>query len=104
MTDQDAILDQWLATSAFEDDRMIAEKVRAGGPDEWHDAMMGRSIEGADPLSAWVIRQPQCDRATALHVWLALGPEYYAGNDWIQPKGKYWDKSIIELIQEIVDR
>lgn len=56
----------------------LAKYLEDNGPDEWHKIASGWNWDaGVEPLD-WIIRQPQCDQATALLIYWKGGPGFLA--------------------------
>jgi Domain of unknown function (DUF4274) len=60
---------------------VLAGYLEKGGPDEWHKIASGWNWDGGVEPLKWIIRQPQCDRATALLVYWKGGPGFMAQYD-----------------------
>jgi hypothetical protein len=88
MNDDDRRLLEWAECSPVERSRTgeICEKryvryarwlMSEAGPDDWHIAADSWNWDnGLMPLT-WIIRQRQCDKATALNIFYLSAPEYY---------------------------
>ena len=49
-------------------------------PDVWFDVTTSLNWDNSERVLAWIVSQPQCDRANAALVFWGCDPEYYARN------------------------
>lgn len=74
-----------------------------GDPDVWHDAVTGWNTDGGYTPIRWVMRQPDCDRATARWLFFYLDvsgfAEQFAQSD-LQP----WQREPVDIAKELWDR
>src|SRR5262249_23001942 len=62
----------------------LTKVLEQSDPDVWHQVANGWNWDGGVAPLAWMIRQPQCDRGTALLIYWHGGPGWfkqYAGRD-----------------------
>jgi len=72
-------------------------------PDVWHQVAMGWNWDGGVAPLVWMIRQPQCDRATALLIYWRGGPGSfleYSGRDEVPA----FALEVFDLLAEVEDR
>jgi hypothetical protein len=60
-----------------ESDRILIEWLERHGPDEWHCVARSWNWDQGYAVLTWIATQPQCDRATAQHLFLLSSPEYF---------------------------
>jgi hypothetical protein len=66
--------------------RWFCSRLKSATPDEWHSVAEEWNWDQDIAPLYWIIRQPQCDKATALTVFYRASPED-AANDFASPKG-----------------
>jgi hypothetical protein len=111
LADVDKILDEWASSNTYwgiKDDRFrwLAAWLRSASPDGWHAMADGWNWDnGIEPL-AWIARQPDCDKATALTIYWRTEPHYYAQYDWLPPGGQKatWDELVAATAVQIAAR
>ncbi len=109
ISDPEEMLDAWVEVTNYwgiKDDRFkwLAGRLRSANPDEWHAfATQWNWDNGLAPL-IWIAKRPECDRATAAHIYWGLGPEYFAKYGCEEPDPGYWDDLSYSTIQDIVER
>lgn len=54
----------------------LIEYLQKSDPDEWHKIARGWNWDGGVGPLSWLIRQPQCDRGTALLIYWKGGPGF----------------------------
>ena len=58
--------------------RWYVDRLRSSTPDEWHDAARHWNFDYDLAPLIWILRQPMCDKATALQIFYLLEPWHYA--------------------------
>lgn len=57
----------------------VDQKLKSMGPDGWHRLALYANWDYTDDaVWQWIIRQPDCDKATALAIFWKAHPDYYA--------------------------
>jgi Domain of unknown function (DUF4274) len=102
LSDPDEMLDAW--AEARDDRRWVVDKLRAGGPDDWHSMATNWNWDNGIAPFIWITRQPDCDKATAAHFYWGLGPEFYFGGGW-NPEDSLEDHRFnYSVLLDLIDR
>jgi hypothetical protein len=73
-------------------------------PDVWHQVAMGWNWDGGVAPLEWMIRQPKCDRGTALLIYWRGGPGFfkqYARREDVPPE---LSSELFNLLEEVEGR
>ena len=90
-SDPDKLLSSWATWTAASGEgskaiEWFCSRLKAATPDEWHCVAQEWNWDQDIAPLYWIIRQPQCDKATALTVFFRASPED-AAEDFASPKG-----------------
>ena len=85
-TPEQAFVDDWMAARGIalfsydddESDALIFDWIRLQGPDAWHKYAISFNWDFGTEIARWIVEQPQCDRGTALYLYYAAQPDFYA--------------------------
>ena len=105
--DTDEMLDIWAANvdPAHLDPKLTIAFVtwlKAGSPDDWHHTAMHWNWDNDIAPLLWIIRQPDCDLATAVEIYYLADPYHYfspKSDRAPEDRGEYY-----ALIMEIRER
>jgi hypothetical protein len=62
-----------------EHERTLVTWLEAHGPDDWHQVAIDWNWDAGLDVLAWIAAQADCDRATAQHLILNGGVDYFVG-------------------------
>jgi hypothetical protein len=82
----EAFVDDWMRARGIEQfsysdnasDELIFDWIREQGPEAWHVYATGFSWDSGTDTARWIVDQPGCDKGTALYLYYAATPAYYA--------------------------
>jgi hypothetical protein len=109
LADPDQMLEAWAEVRDYwgrKDDRFfwLIDRLRAGGPDEWHSFATNWNWDhGIAPL-IWITRQPSCDKATAAHFYWGLEPSFYFAGGWNPDKSLEDHRFSHSVLLDLLDR
>lgn len=98
MDDPDQMLESWIKYHPGDLDivyqkrfRALAAWLRQANPDDWHQMAESWNWDyGFGPL-LWIVRQPECDLATAAMIYYLADPSHYEGPDNdLDPSSEYY--------------
>jgi hypothetical protein len=73
------------------------------GPDEWHRWATNANWDYGTDLMRWVIDQESCDKGTALSVYYAAQPDYWAQYDTVEAARADVSGETVELMVAICE-
>jgi len=109
-TPEEAFVDAWLIEHqldhfSYDDgtsDDLVFDWVRQQGPEDWHRYATGFNWDSGTEIARWIIDQPGCDKGTALYLYYAASPGFYAQYPSIEAaRAAYIDEEAVELMTAI---
>lgn len=80
MTPQEDFVRRYVEQGLETDDevQIFLAWLQASGPDEWHRWAINWNWDYGQQLFEWIVSQPGCDKGTALSVYYAAQPDFFA--------------------------
>src|SRR4051812_5920498 len=106
-TPEESFVDTWMIERGIEQfsyddgagDDVAADWIMSQGPDAWHKFAIGFNWDFGTDVAQWIVDQPGCDRGTALHLYYAAQPGYYAQYPSLDAaRAEYADEDAIALM------
>lgn len=110
MTPEERFVDDWMrargiARFSYDDgagDEVAGDWIMAQGPDAWHKYAIGFNWDFGADVARWIVDQPGCDKGTAIFLYYAAQPGYYARFESLEAaRADFVDDEAFELMPAI---
>jgi hypothetical protein len=109
-TPEQAFVDDWMAARgvaqlSYDDvgsEALIFDWIKAQAPDAWHKYAISFNWDEGTEIARWIVDQPRCDRGTALYLYYAAQPDYYARYASLEEAhAVFADEEVVDLMTAI---
>jgi hypothetical protein len=77
--------------------------LKENGPDEWHRWALAWNWDYGVELLEWIVAQPNCDKGTALDIYYAAQPDYFARFASVEEAAKASDPYLVAMMPKICE-